>query len=176
MKKIKDKKGFALITALILSLLAMGLIAILTHLIMTGISMSASFKSYTSALDAAKGGMEYFIQDISDNIYHKGVPSDTSVICKMQQDTSNWATSCRGYLKAENMINSTQDLYSHSSISDIVNHYDSKTTFGNYNVYIKLIDAHGTNNNRWYYTFDVVAENKNNKTGEAWITVLIKTD
>jgi len=176
MKKVKDKKGLALVTALVLSLLAMGLIAILMNLIITGTKISGSFKVYTSALEAAKGGVEYFIHSMAGFVYHKGLSTDTTAMCKVQQDTSNWPQSCQGYMQANPRITNAQDLSSHSTIDDIVNYYDSKATFGDYNVYMKLVDARGSADGNWYYTFDVVAENKNNTNERAWLIVFLRTD
>ena len=154
----------------------MGLIAILMNLILTGTKMSGSFKIYTSALEAAKGGAEYFIHTMADFVYHKGLPTDTTAVCKVQQDTSNWPQSCQGYMQANPRISSAQDLSSHSSIDDIVNYYDDRTTMGNYEVYMKLVDAHGSADGKWYYTFDVVAENENDTNERAWLVVFLRTD
>ncbi len=176
MKNIRDKKGLALVIALVLSLLAMGFIAILMNLVVTGTKMSGSSKVYTSALESAKGGVEYFIQSMAGFVYHKGLPTDTTAMCKVQQDTSNWAQSCQGYMQANSRISSAQDLSSHSSIDDIINYYDSKTIMGDYEVYMKLVDARGSADGKWYYTFDVVAENKNNTNERAWLIVFIRTD
>ncbi len=176
MKKKLNDKGIALITALVLSLVAMALIAALMQLILTGTKMSGYLKSYTTALESAKGGVEYFISSISGYVYHKGMPIDTNVMCKIQQDTKNWSESCKGYIKANNRINSVSDLSSDETIDDIINYYDNKLDLGNYEVYMKLVDARGSSSGKWYYTFDVVSENKNNLQQRAWIVVFLRTN
>ncbi|MEF3254683.1 MAG: hypothetical protein K6348_03840 [Deferribacterales bacterium] len=63
--KNENKKGFSLIVTLILSFVALGFIAALLYLIMSGTIMSGKGKVYTSALEAAKGLTDYIVLKIN---------------------------------------------------------------------------------------------------------------
>ncbi len=176
MKKRLNNKGIALITALVLSLVAMALIAALMQLVLSGTKMSGSMKVYTTALEAAKGGVEYFVRSMSGYVYHKGMPSDTDAKCKVQQNTENWAESCKKYIESNNRIDNESQLSSHDTVEDIIDYYDTKLDLGDYEVYMKLVDTRGSSSGKWYYTFDVVSQNKNNPQERAWIIVFLRTD
>jgi len=67
--KMKSEKGIALLTTLILGLVALTFIGALLYMLSTGTKMSGIEKRYTTALDAAKGGAELVITKIeNDNI------------------------------------------------------------------------------------------------------------
>ena len=168
-----NKKGIALITTLLLSLIALALIATLMNLVLSGAKMSGEIKTYTSALEAAKGGVEVYMNNMRNFVYRKGRSSDTGVWCKVQQDTANWDVSCAGYMGAKGYTES--QLSSHSSIDDIINYYDMRLDFGNYLVYGKMIDTRGASSN-WFYTIETVSIPKNNTKQKAWYTVIVKTD
>ncbi len=157
------EKGTALITTLVLSVICLALIGGVISLMTTGIRILGIKARYTSALEAAKGGLEDFIQSIPFN--HKGTAADTDYRCKIQQDTSNWSVTCINYCRDE--------CTSHSNPQDIINSYDWTQTYGNYTVYCKIIDAKGVSDGSWFYTIEVVA--KNEKTSEiAWFTILYR--
>jgi Flp pilus assembly pilin Flp len=167
-----NKKGIALITTLLLALISLALIATLMNLVLSGTKMSGIMKTYTSTVEAAKGGVEKFISDMGPYVYGKGKSTDTTSICKIQQDTANWGVICKGYMKDKGY--SVEQLSSHSSINDIVKYYDDKLNLGNYSVYVKIVDTRGASNN-WFYTIETVAVS-NNKKQKAWYTVVIRTD
>ncbi len=58
------ERGIALITTLILGLIALIVIAALMFLLISGTEISGISKRYTGALEAAKGSTEYIIQKI----------------------------------------------------------------------------------------------------------------
>ncbi|ADR18077.1 hypothetical protein [Calditerrivibrio nitroreducens] len=70
---MNNKKGFSLIITLILSFVAVGFIAALLYLIMSGTVLSGKGKVYTSAIEAAKGLTERIVDAINtDTLYCGG--------------------------------------------------------------------------------------------------------
>ena len=171
---IKNKNGIALVTTLVLAAVSMLLVGVLLNLVLKGTKISGAFKQYTSALEAAKGGVEDFVVSMKTFVYYKGLPTDNKSICKIQQDTANWKESCKNYMEAKGYTEA--ELSSHSSVEDIINYPDMVKDFGNYKVYVKLVDTKGSADGGWYYTVDVVSQNKNNSQQRAWLTVLIRTE
>ena len=161
---IRSEKGIALITTLILALVCLALIAGVMVLLNVGTRLSGIKSRYTSSVEAAKGGIEDFLQNIPFN--HKGLASDTDYKCKLQQDTSNWSTICTNYCTGTNCT-------SHYSPQDIINFSDWSNTYGNYTVYCKIVDAKGASGGDWFYTIETVA--KGNNTPElAWYAIIYK--
>jgi len=60
----KGERGIALITTLVLGLIALVIIAALMFILVSGTQISGISKRYTGALEAAKGSTEYIIQRI----------------------------------------------------------------------------------------------------------------
>ncbi len=163
---INSQKGVALITTLILCLICLSLIAGIIIMINTGTNISGIKGRYTFSLEAAKGGIEDFIQDIPFD--HKGIANDTDYKCKIQQDTTNWSVTCANHCSG---INCT----SHSTPKDIIDFYDWYNIYGNYTVYCKIVDAKGTADGDWYYTIEAVAKS-NNTPETAWYTIIYRRE
>ncbi len=62
----RGERGIALITTLLLGLIALVIIAALMFMLVTGTQISGISKRYSGALEAAKGASEYIIQKILD--------------------------------------------------------------------------------------------------------------
>ncbi len=62
----QKERGIALITTLLLGLIALVIIAALMFMLITGTQVSGIGKRYSGALEAAKGASEYIIQKILD--------------------------------------------------------------------------------------------------------------
>lgn len=67
--RLGNEKGVALITALILGLIGMLMIATLLNMVGTGIWVSGSKKRYQTALEASRGGLDFFAKEI----IHRGI-------------------------------------------------------------------------------------------------------
>lgn len=81
MKSIRNERGIALITALMLSFLALVIILALMYLISRGTAVSAANKRYKNALEASYGGAEVFTKDILPQLMGGVSPTDlTSVL------------------------------------------------------------------------------------------------
>jgi len=66
---LSNEKGIALVTALILGLIGLLMIASLLNLVGTGIWTSGSKKRYQTALEAARGAQDFFAKEI----IHRGI-------------------------------------------------------------------------------------------------------
>lgn len=64
MRNLKDNRGIALITALMLTLLTLTIIMALLYVVTQGIKATGQNKKYHSALDATYGGSEIVVKDI----------------------------------------------------------------------------------------------------------------
>jgi hypothetical protein len=118
MKQLRNEKGIALVTSLLLTLIALGLIMALLYSVTTGIKVSAASKRYKNVVEAAYGGVSLsvneFIPSLNSAIfgnYSSGVSglltkyaaSDKinldipSLVClrdKLDNATQNWSPSC----------------------------------------------------------------------------------
>ncbi|HJV36911.1 pilus assembly protein PilX [Geomonas sp.] len=66
---LRDQKGAALVTALMLTLLALVISSTLLYTVMAGSRLSASHKRYRTALAAAKGGVEVLGEEIVPRLF-----------------------------------------------------------------------------------------------------------
>lgn len=71
MKILRNRRGFALATALLLTLVTLAITTALLTLITAGIRMTAGQKRYRNALAAAYGGVEITSRDVIPNIMGK---------------------------------------------------------------------------------------------------------
>ncbi len=122
MKTIGNEKGIALVTSLLLTLIAVGIIMMLMTTVMTGIRTSAANKRYKNVVQAAYGGVSLavneFIPRLNNAIfgnYSSGpdsglqqllteyastsnisldIPSPGCLREKLDNATENWSSSC----------------------------------------------------------------------------------
>jgi len=78
MRQVKNEKGVALVTALMFTLIALGIIMTLLYMITQGTKMSAANKSYKTSLDASYGATELITKDILPTIF-KNYTTGTSI-------------------------------------------------------------------------------------------------
>lgn len=64
MNRLNNKKGVALVTALMLTLISLTIVMALMYMITQGTTVSASYKRYKTSLEAGYGGTELFSKDI----------------------------------------------------------------------------------------------------------------
>lgn len=76
MKPLKNNKGLALITALMLTLISLTMILALMYIVSQNISASGSQKRYQSSLDAAQGGVDIISRDIIPRLLRGDAVSD----------------------------------------------------------------------------------------------------
>jgi hypothetical protein len=86
-KLINNKKGVALVTALMLTLISMGIIMALLTMITAGTKLTGAQKRYRTAMEAAHGGSEVAIKDIIPLILRNY--STSTLITQLQTDFSS---------------------------------------------------------------------------------------
>lgn len=64
MKNLDNDRGIALVTALLLTVLALSIIMAVLYLITQGIQVSAAHKRYKTVLESSYGGVEVFTKDL----------------------------------------------------------------------------------------------------------------
>ena len=64
MKKIRNERGIALVTALLLTFLSLVIILALMYIVSQGTKVSGASKRYKSALEASYGGAEVFTKEL----------------------------------------------------------------------------------------------------------------
>ncbi len=82
MKILKQKKGFVLVLALLLTLVSLGLIASFSFMMNTGSSVSLYEKIYNGALESAKGAADYIIKQMEWDNNNDILTCDGGNVCK----------------------------------------------------------------------------------------------
>lgn len=114
---LRDEKGVAMVTALMLTMLALVISMTLLYSVIMGTKISASQKRYRTALAAAHGGLELFTQELIPRLFESdttlgSLQSDFSLInlqlpqyaClqqKLNNPTSQWSACTGPQLTAE---------------------------------------------------------------------------
>lgn len=70
MRYIKNEDGIALITALMFTLISLGMILMLLYYVMAGTKMSAAHKRYKSTLEASYGGTEFVTKTVIPRLFN----------------------------------------------------------------------------------------------------------
>ncbi|SMC19484.1 hypothetical protein SAMN02746041_00691 [Desulfacinum hydrothermale DSM 13146] len=151
--RLADQSGIALVTTLMLMLLGMGLVALLLFSTTTGTKVSRMEGTYTTCLEAAKGGAEaiisMFLNDLQtpDSILNATVSSGSACLKdKMEKATTAWA-SCG----------------SHATDLDPDLEPDITFNLASYDVRIKIVDTRETD---VAYIYSVVVGASNPSTGD----------
>jgi hypothetical protein len=76
MNKLRNERGVALITALMLTLIILAIVMVALYLLNQGVQVSAANRRYSNALEAAHGGGEVFTKTVLGQIF-SGVPVAT---------------------------------------------------------------------------------------------------
>jgi hypothetical protein len=114
-KMIRNEKGIALVTTLMLMLIGLGLTLCLLNMITEGAKMSGTNKRYKTTLEASYGGAEILVKDIVpymlqnidldssslldklNSAYLAILPEVADINClkaKITTGTTSWSTSC----------------------------------------------------------------------------------
>jgi hypothetical protein len=139
---LTNEKGIALAMILVLSFIALAIMAGLIYMVTTGTQISGMQKRYETAREASKGGVDVSFQVINYR-GDPGIPginfyqttSDLCLDAKFRTTTSslNWS-SCSDYLKATQISINPDDPAT----------YDFRFDLGEtptYNVYSKIVDT-----------------------------------
>ena len=173
---LKSRKGVALVIALILGLVSVAFLAGIFMMVSTGARMSGLERTYTSAIEAARGGADIVcrllrrggvtIQDLDDATWVT-VRDQSCLNDKLQNVTTNWS-------------NCGEHADDHDDFSDIRDYYDLRTTAGSYTVNVKIVDTksyvnvHG--DTCYIYTVHVLSISNDEPNDKAWITFLYRVE
>jgi len=176
MKRVKDEKGVALLLALVLGLISVVFLAGVLMMIGSGARLSGIERTYTSAIEAAKGGADLICRllrrggvDVGDyaGVGWLTVRDQTCLGNKLERETQNWG------------CNPTCNVTS-SDMADIINCYDiSRSSFGDYDLYMKIVDTKHYQvggKDVFLYTIHSLAISNKNPNEKAWITFLYKVE
>jgi len=174
---LKSRKGVALVIALILGLVSVAFLAGIFMMISTGARMSGLERTYTSAIEAARGGADIVcrllrrggltIQDLDDATWID-VGNLACLNDKLQNVTTNWS----------NCTDGCEDDY--DDFTDIRDCFDLRTTAGSYTVNVKIVDTksyvnvHG--DTCYIYTVHVLSISNDEPNDKAWITFLYRVE
>ncbi|MSM40814.1 MAG: hypothetical protein GJT30_14460 [Geobacter sp.] len=86
LQKIKEEKGIALVTALMLTLISLTMILALLYMITAGVSLSGAQKRYRTSLEASHGGAEIVLKDVIPTIMRNY--SSSTLVTQVQNDFS----------------------------------------------------------------------------------------
>jgi len=153
---IRNRKGIALISTLMLLVLGLMVVAILMRLVTQETKLARLEQGYSTALDAAKGGADAFIF-IAQNGLALGIPPTppfagtfNNAAClriKMTNPTASWTipawttAACPSATSTTYPSAISSDLATHPDMADI------SFIFGTYTVYLKIIDNSPTQGN-----------------------------
>lgn len=109
MKALRNEQGVALITALMLTLISLGIVMGLLYYITVGTKLSASQKRYKNVLEASHGGVEVFTKELIPKIFdgystsklvtdfdgiNLAIPNGNCFNQKLTVATANWSAAC----------------------------------------------------------------------------------
>lgn len=143
MKKLKNEEGIALVTALMFTLICLGIVAALMQMLLLQTKVSAVEKSYRNSLEAAYGGTELvtreFIPKLFTN-YSTGIgplltayasnidlQASTGLKTKLGSATSEWGTLSK--------------TLNPKDAPDLQFMLKGTGTNGNFKVYAKVVDT-----------------------------------
>jgi hypothetical protein len=149
MRKLQNEDGIALITALMFTLITLGMVMALMQMILTQTKMSASHKTYHNALEASYGGAELVTKEFIPRLtnYSTGIgplltafsgtavgkinlmvnPTPGALKTKLSTDTAGWGA-----------LNKTLNP---KDAPDLQFQLKGDTAASNYKVYAKIVDT-----------------------------------
>jgi hypothetical protein len=151
MKKLRNEEGIALITALMFTLICLGMVMALMQMLLVETKMSGAQKSYRSALEASYGGTEMLTKEFIPRLanYSTGIgplmatfagngplpqmnlqvnPISKALQTKLTQPTASWPA---------NLNKSSEAKY----LPDFNFTLKGDQAGSNFNVYAKIIDT-----------------------------------
>lgn len=146
MKYLRNEDGIALLTALMFTLLCLGMIMTLLYYVIAGTKMSAAQKRYRSTLEASYGGTEFITKTIIPRLFNNYVGGSASLLqdfggsdklgltfastgldTKLSTSTSGWVG-----------LNKTIDP---KDTPDVTFTLPGQNAGSNYKVYTKIVDT-----------------------------------
>lgn len=201
MRFITDRKGFALVTSLMLTLISLTIVMALLYMITKGTQLSGLHKKYRTALEASYGGAEIYTKEILPYVMRNyssaslttdlessftavSLEVQTTQSClqtKLTKATSAWPTACSKSLSSKDnpdirytmAATASNPFYVYSKIVDTVN--------GNTDVSGLQLEGAGVAESQsvltpqhfpYIYRVEIQGERANNSTAQANIEVL----
>ncbi len=196
-KAYQDEKGIALVMVLILSAIALAIMAALVFMITASTQMSGIQKRYKSALEAGKGGADLAFQVIGSRgtlnltpfsslnltIPAKDVGGTDCLTAKLNTATSVWPAACNSLSEIDPSNSSTYDMYFDLGTIPSFRVYGKivDTVEGNSGADIGLLKSGVVNSNSgevtamsipYLYTIEVDTMNKDNPVERARYSIL----
>lgn len=159
MKKLREESGTALITALMFTLIGLGIVMAVLYMVTQGIQTSASQKRYKTALAAAYGGADVVTKAIVPQLfssYSTGkIANDFAIVGlqsmnraalneKLYKPTLQWDQS---KLLPGNSINDPSSLYNPKISPDFKFNLKGDSASNGFTVYNKIVDTVPGNSN-----------------------------
>jgi Tfp pilus assembly protein PilX len=143
MNRLRNEQGVALVTALMLTLLSLAVVAAVLYLVTQGIQISAASKRYKTAREASQGGMEVFTKDILTQLY-TGSPFST---VKTSFSSIGLSFGTYSTCTKQKLTTATAQWTCNTNANNPSVNYDAiftlkgTTTAENYNVYAQIVDT-----------------------------------
>lgn len=146
MRYIKNEDGIALITALMFTMISLGMILMLLYYVMAGTKMSAAHKRYKSTLEASYGGTEFVTKTIIPRLFNNysggkaslltdfGASNDLGLVFASNALGTKLSTSTSGW----GGLNKTVDP---KDTPDVTFNLLGHNAGSNYKVYTKIVDT-----------------------------------
>ena len=115
---VRGERGFALVTALMLTLVSLAVIGALLQMLTAGIRLSGGQKRYRTATEAAYGGAEVVVADVIPQVFQGysggrivsgflplslSMPSASCLRQKLTLATADWPAACGADLSASSL-------------------------------------------------------------------------
>jgi hypothetical protein len=149
MKLLKNERGVALVTALLLTLISLAIIMALLYMITWQTQLSAAHRRYKTAIEASHGGVEIFTKQVIPYIFTNNrtatsggslaasfstiglaMGSSTCLKAKLNSPTSQWGAAC-----------STNSMSPDPTIGPDTTFRLAGTANQNFKVYAKIVDT-----------------------------------
>ena len=175
MEILKSNKGIALILALILGLVSVAFLTGIFLMISTGARMSGIERSYTAAVEAARGGAtltcRYLRRGITNSQLAEAgwltVRDSDCLQAKRSEATDDWPSwGCDAGCETNDTLSSIETCF------------DFYMMAGPYELYSKVIDTKkfttATGDTGYIYTVHVLSKSTQDPNDKAWITFLYR--
>ncbi len=143
MKKLKNEEGIALVTALMFTLICLGIVAALMQMLLLQTKVSAVEKNYRNSLEAAYGGTELVTKEFIPKLFTNystgigplltayasniGLQASAGLKTKLSSATSDWGTLSK--------------TLNPKDAPDLQFMLKGTGTNGNFKVYAKVVDT-----------------------------------
>jgi hypothetical protein len=151
MHKLNDNQGIALVTALLFTLISLGIVMMLLYIVTQGTKISAASKNYKTSLEASYGAVEVVTKDLLPSMFINYTTSASratlvpiysnlnmtysSLDClgeKIKKSTLNWSST---------LCTSSNKNYTPSDSPDISFVLKASNDSAGFRVYTKIVDT-----------------------------------